>query len=268
MARAKPQPVRALVGRRARRSGRAAPCRCGRRSSGTRRRPRGAAAPAALPAVPASVLIWASSLIAASSRSARWKALSAADAGTEPKAKGRKGDERGKKADAGGREHGWYPPPPAAGKFPRGDHQSTIPNRVEVVTAKRRSFVAAVHRAPINWRRSASQGCAPSPRETRGWCGTGGVGGMTDCARLPPLHGESKTSRARRVGADRNAVFAADPHPDPPPQAGEGAHRPRCRRRDCPAVGWRARLNPGPLSRLRPSSCPCGLVRCIRSGPA
>ena len=53
---------------------------------------------------------------------------------------GRKGDERGEQADADGRAHGMVPPPPSA-QFQGGDHQSTIPNCVEVVTEPGRPCV-------------------------------------------------------------------------------------------------------------------------------
>ncbi len=50
----------------------------------------------------------------------------------------RKGDERGNAADAELREHGLSSSSPLGGNFRGGDHPSTIPNHVRVVTEKRR----------------------------------------------------------------------------------------------------------------------------------
>src|SRR5262249_37614235 len=47
---------------------------------------------------------------------------------------GRKGSERGDQADADMREHRLSSSSPRGGNFRRGDHESTSPNHVEVVT--------------------------------------------------------------------------------------------------------------------------------------
>ena len=104
---------------------------------------------------PASFLISASSLIAASSSSARWNALPAADAGMELRAKDARVTSAATQPTRNCANMGLVPPSPSGGNFRGGDHPSTIPNHVRVVTEKRRTFVG--RRVPRQARADANR---------------------------------------------------------------------------------------------------------------